>query len=152
MNFKIIIALFYLFILSSAHALTIEFIGPCSKTSLYKTQLMSADFKNAGELTVAVLTKARIPFQGTASGLNQVYQSPIGEKAMEIVSSQEMFAYGWCIEVDGVIPEVYPDSIELEGVKKIRWFYGFARYFNGEWVSQCEKSYERKSPFICRNL
>ena len=73
----------------------------------------------------------------------------MGLDAMEVLSDTDMRSYGWCFEVDGKVPESYPDSIPLKGVKKITWFYAYAEYVKGEWISQCKPSYQLKSPYVC---
>lgn len=132
-------------------ALEIQFIGPCSEKPLYSTVVESTEAKDVGNLSIEVLEKAQIPYQGTYKGIYQIQDSPVGLDAMEVISDHEMLSYGWCFEVDGEMPDVYPDEIALKGVRRIRWIYGYAQYLNGEWVTQCKKSYLRRSPFICKN-
>ncbi len=139
-------------LLFSLHAIAFEvqFVGPCSKQPLLSEEVKFAPNMNAGEITIAVLDAHKIPYQGTTSGLNQVYNTAIGLDAMEVISNQEMMAYGWCFEVDGQIPEVFADKFPIEpGTKVVRWFYGYAHYLNGEWISQCEKSYLRHPTAFC---
>ena len=74
------------------------------------------------------------------------------QKAIEIVSENEMYAYGWCYSVNGFEPNVYPHEVFInpEGDDQIIWWFGFAHYLNGQWLSMCEPSYERKPDFLWR--
>lgn len=144
--------LFFLFFISfSATGLELEFIGPCSKNPIFKTQVLD-DFANVGELTVAILTQFDIPFKGTEEGINSIFNTPTGNDAIEIISDVEMRAYGWCYSVDGLSPEVYPHEIPVSSkTKSIVWHYGFARYYQGQWVTQCTPAYIVRPSSLCRN-
>lgn len=133
----------------SLHALTIDFVGPCEKEPFHSVEIEESDAHNVGELSIKVLEDAKISFIGSDLGINQILNTPIGLDAMEIISNREMMSYGWCFEVDGTIPEVYPNQVGLEGAQHIRWFFGYAHYLAGEWLSQCEKSYLRRAAFLC---
>jgi hypothetical protein len=79
-----------------------------------------------------------------------MFFTPTGEDALEILSRRQMRSYGWCYTVDGVAPEVYPSDFLIEettGV--IEWFFGYAFYDSGEWLSQCEPLHLSPYPFIC---
>lgn len=129
---------------------SVEFVGPCESKPFLEGTLSSRDFQNVGGLTIQVLKDSGIPYLGTEKGLAQVLSSPIGLDAMETVSETEIMAYGWCYEVDGVLREEFPNEASLNGVKKIRWFYGYAHYRSGVWIAQCLESHQRRSPFICK--
>ena len=129
--------------------ITIDFIGPCSVKPLLETTL-SRDFSNVGQATISTLETFEIQFQGTEAGLNSAFGTPIGMEAMEILSDTEMRSYGWCFEVDGQVPNSFPNAIALSRVQQeVRWFYAYAHYLNGEWVSQCEPAYKLRSEFLC---
>lgn len=134
----------------SCFGVTIEFVGPCDGRPFFSKNISAARVPSVGALTIDVLEKFEIAYSGTENGLNQVLNSPIGLDAMEVISDNEMMAYGWCYEVDGKLSEQYPNEVSLNQVKHVKWFYGYAHYRNGTWVSQCLKSYLRKSPFICQ--
>jgi hypothetical protein len=130
-------------------SLSVEFIGPCSEKPLLQTTAQAVQSTSVGQMTIQTLEKFKIDFKGSESGLNSAFGSPTGVDAMEVISDHEMRSYGWCFEVDGKVPESYPDSISLKDVKEVRWFFGYARYLNGNWVSQCEPAYELKPEFLC---
>lgn len=126
-----------------------EITGPCAPSPLLK-KLVSSDSTNVGDLTVEVLTKNKIPYIGGSQGIRSIYETPTDLRSLEIISDIEMRAYGWCYEVDGKITEVYPNDASLSGVKRVRWFYGFAHFLEGEWVSQCEEAWRVSPKFLCQ--
>lgn len=98
------------------------------------------------------LNQFQISYQGNEAGLNSAFGSPIGLEALEVISEREMRSYGWCFAIDGIIPEVYPDQLLLSNVKsEIKWFFGFAHFLDGQWISQCEPAYEIKPAFLCKD-
>lgn len=146
----IYISLFSLGMLVNSYAIEIQILGPCFPTPLFIKNINKTNSTNIGEFTIQVLEKFEIPYKGTSAGINQIYNTPIGMDAMEVISDNEMMAYGWCYEVDGKLSEVLANEFPLnKTIKQIRWFYGYAHYLNGEWISQCEKSYLRRSPQFC---
>lgn len=135
----------------NAMAVQMEFVGPCSEKPLYSVNISSRTAKEVGTLTIEALDRAKIQYQGVPQGFNQIFNSPLGLDALEILSDEEMLSYGWCFEVDGKVTEDFADQISLKGVKKIQWFFGFAHYVKGEWKSFCQKAYLRRSEFLCGN-
>lgn len=135
----------------SAQAIELKFIGPCDDDFIMKTDVTES-YANVGELTIATLSKFNIPFKGTAEGLSSAFETPVGEAALEVVSDEEMRAYGWCYSVDGEAPEVYPHEIAITPeTKSIVWHFGFARYFRGQWVTQCTPANSIKPDFLCKD-
>ena len=132
-----------------AASLSVEFIGPCSERPLLRTSVEVQESSNVGKLTIETLERYKIDYKGSEAGLNSAFGSPIGVDAMEVISDTEMRSYGWCFEVDGKVPENYPDIISLTNVKKVKWFFGYAHYLNGNWVSQCEPAHKIKPEFLC---
>lgn len=134
-----------------ASLLTIEFIGPCSPKPLLQTTASVNSAADVGALTIMTLRSRGIPFAGTERGLNSAFETPIGDGALEVISDTEMRSYGWCYQVDGLVPEVFPDDYLLDqGMRRITWFFGFAHYKHGQWVSQCEPAYNIKPKFLCK--
>ncbi len=130
--------------------LTIEFFGPCETSPLLTQTINPMAAKNVGVVTISTLEKNKIPYKGNESALSTAFETPVGMDALEVISDTEMRAYGWCYEVDGKIAEVFADKYKLnDSIKKITWFYGFAHYKNGEWISQCELTSKLKPEFLC---
>lgn len=133
-----------------AMALNFEVIGACSPKPLLSKRVQT-EAVSVGEVSIEVLNKWSVPYLGTERGFNSMYNYPNGNDTLEIISNTEMRSYGWCFEVDGKIPESYPDEVYLDqSMSSIKWFYGFAHYKNGQWVSQCEPAYKQKPKFICK--
>lgn len=133
-------------------AVDIEFVGPCDSQPFLAKNMPQVNTLSIGELTVKVLEESKIPFTGGDYGIIQISNSPIGDAAIEILGSEEMLAYGWCYEIDGVLQEIYPNEISVNDAKKIRWFYGYAHYRSGHWIAQCLESNIRKAPAICSRI
>jgi len=135
----------------NAESITIDFIGPCSKSPLLTESALSSSDQNVGELTVSVLNRHRIPYRGSASGIAEAFGAPSGLDATVVISDEEMLSYGWCYSVDGIAPDVYPDQVPLTAsVQKIEWFYAYSHYLRGEWIAQCVHAWKKPIPGFCR--
>jgi hypothetical protein len=139
------------FLLSfSALAYEISFVGPCSQKPIIAAEV-GTKYETVGDLTVSFLRKNKIPFQGNERGLNTVFNTPVGNAAIEVISNSEMRAYGWCYFVDDMGPDVFANEYPLDAsIKKIEWIFGFAHYKNGEWISSCTPAFTVKPDFLCR--
>ncbi len=133
-----------------ASVISMEFIGPCGVTPLLMANL-PGEFPHVGAATVELLERFAVDYVGTDAGLNSAFGTPTGQASMEVISAQEFRSYGWCYDVDGRVPEAYPNQVSLQGVRHVRWFFAFAHYRNGDWVSQCEPAYRVKPSFLCGN-
>jgi hypothetical protein len=144
--------LLILFFSSSLKAeVELTFIGPCSEKFIMRT-IAKDHFKNVGELTIGMLQKFQIPYEGSPEGLASAFETPTGEAAVEVISDEELRAYGWCFSVDGIAPEVYPhEALLTENTKSVVWHYGFARFFQGKWITQCTPAWKIKPRFICQD-
>lgn len=144
---KIILAFF---MLSSAQGLEVSFIGPCSETPLHISDEILDLEKSVGHYTIEVLEKNHIEYLGSERGLNSAFGTPIGDGALEILSDREMRAYGWCYQVGGFEPGVFPNEYFVgSNSDHIVWFFGFAHYKDGVWISQCEPAHKLKPTFLC---
>jgi hypothetical protein len=140
-----------IFISMNLKAVEITFIGPCDEDFIMKQKVLET-YSNVGELTVGTLKKFNIPFIGTSEGMSSIFGTPTGDSALEVVSDIEMRAYGWCYSVDGFAPELYPHQVPVYShTKSIVWHYGFARYYKGQWVSQCTPAHTIKPKFLCED-
>lgn len=139
------------FITLSSFALELKFIGPCDEEFIMKTEI-TENYTNVGELTIETLKKFGIPFKGSYEGLASAFNTPTGNAALEVVSSEETRAYGWCFSVDGFSPDVYPHEVPITNeTKSIVWHFGFARFYQGQWITQCTPSYTIKPNFLCQD-
>lgn len=131
----------------NAYAVTFDVVGGCSATPLLSVTI-SAKFETVGDLTVYLLNKNKIPYQGNERGMNSIWNSPIGLDALEILSDTQMRSYGWCFKVNGQVPNAFADEIYLNEGDHIEWIFSYAWYDKG-WVSMCNPSFETQSPWIC---
>ncbi|MCO5143869.1 MAG: hypothetical protein M9962_12330 [Oligoflexia bacterium] len=148
MLFSILLLLFS----SSSHALTVTFHDPCEPRKVLgvKKWLKPYEQKSLGSITLESLDELKLDYIGAEKGIHTIQGTPVGEDALEIISREEMRAYGWCFHLDGKLLESYPDEVFLDKEnKKIDWFFGFAHYIRGKWVSQCEPTSKTRTPFVC---
>lgn len=114
-------------------------------------QRLSAQNISLGDLTVSILENNKIPYVGSKYGINAINNSPIGDDALIVLNEQEMLAFGWCYKVDGIISEKMPDQVVIDNnTMDVHWYYGFAHYFNGEWVSQCVENQFMTRKIFCK--
>lgn len=142
------------FTLSSfTQAATLEIYGPCQSRPSIVLDAAVEKYETAGDITIALFTKNKIPFQGTEAGINQILHSPLGLEALEVISDTTMYAYGWCYEVDGKISTFYPNEYYLTGEEKvIKWFYGSSEFQKDQWVNFCIPSHLRASSEFCKQI
>ena len=125
--------------------------SPCDNT--IKTMTFDETIQNetVGSISVKLFELNKVPFLGTDGGMNSILNTPTGLDAMDVTSDNEMFAYGWCYSLNGYEPESYPDKVFVNTDDNIVWWYGFAHYLDGEWISQCEPSSKRRNSILCSN-
>ena len=138
-----IVILGIFFLASEVLAVTVSFISPCEKEVTHKYEFELKSKKNVGLVTLEALEYFNISFQGSEQAFNSMFQTPTGLDALEVISDSEMMAYGWCFSVNGVSPEVFPDKVLLEESDEVLWWFGYAHYRNGQWITQCTPSYGR---------
>jgi hypothetical protein len=134
---KILILLILTIFCQSSFALHFEIRG--------KKQIPSFthDFKSIlprslGDITIEILEKNEIAYEGSSAGISSLMG--LGND-MEILSDQEMKAYGWCFSLDGEVLETMSDeTLVVTQESRIVWFYAFAHYKNGQWIKQCSPS------------
>jgi hypothetical protein len=132
-----------------ATLLSVSFIGPCSETPIYEQEFAS-QFETVGDATLHVLSRSGLTFEGNERGIHSIMGTPIGVEALEVISDQEMRAYGWCYEVDGISPEEFPHQVALsKDSKKVRWYFAYAHFLNGSWIAQCAPAYKLQPAFLC---
>ena len=138
----------------SISALNFSIVGPCSEKPVFNSQLNASNI-SIGNLTIKTLDTNKIQYIASDYGVSQILDSPIGIDSMEIISDTKMRAHGWCYSVDGEIPELLMNEVQLDGSEKeVTWFMGYSTYIGDintgehEWVGQCEPSYKlEKTPF-----
>jgi hypothetical protein len=102
--------------------------------------LSEANYKipsNVGEISVQALDKGKVPYTGGSFGLAKIFD--LGNDIV-VISKTEMKAYGWCFDIDGLVPETMADeTLVVDQNSKIIWYYAYAHYKDGNWIGQCVK-------------
>lgn len=120
---------------SQAHAVSVEFVLLGAR-SFARHQGELTQPRTVGSLAVELLNRSKIPFTGGDYGISKIRDRG-GE--LEVLSDTQMRAYGWCYTVDGKLSDVMSDKFEIPAgsTAKIRWFYAYAFYDRGNWISYC---------------
>ena len=154
MKNKLVISFLIFAFVNFAEALQVDIIGACDPAALLSTavELKDDEAVTLGDLTVKVLNENHIPFKGSAEGISQIYDSPIGDHALEVLSPSQMRAYGWCVHVDNFEPYEMPDKVMITNrVQKITWFYAYSLYDAGDWKDFCTAAWKERSLPYCSN-
>jgi hypothetical protein len=94
--------------------------------------------RTLGDITIDVLDKNAIAYEGSSEGLSSLMG--LGND-MEVLSDQEMKAYGWCFSLDGqVLDTMSNETLVIDQQSSIVWFYAFAHFKDGHWIKQCSPS------------
>lgn len=137
----------------SIYALEVSVVGPCDQAAMLEVYVDLNDKEEVtlGDLTVKVLTARGVPFKGDAGGIAQIYDSPIGDEAIEVLNPSSLRAYGWCVHVDNYEPAEMPDEVVITSqVQKITWFYAYSLYDGGNWKDYCTPSWKVRSLNYCQ--
>lgn len=139
-------------VLNPARAVTWEILDPCTgKIRFQGREFVQSPFPSAGTFSVAVMKKNRLEFVGGEGKVHAIYGTPVGHSSVEIQDDRNMWAYGWCYEVNGLQPGVMPDQFALKSNNDhIRWFYAFTEMKNGQWLTMCKPSHLRPFKNYCR--
>lgn len=135
-----------------AHAGTVSFTKPCSNEIIHRYSKVSSERMSVAEFTLAALKFLNISHQGSLEGISSIYKTPTGLEAMDVINDHELRAYGWCYSINGYSPEVLPGEMAVENDDKVLWWYGYAQYLNGEWITQCTPSYSQRDSNFCKKL
>ena len=105
---------------------------------------------SVGSVTLEALTNLGVPFQGSEHGIHSIRNTVTGDDALEVISDREMRAYGWCYRLNGVEPDLFPDQVFVQSdADVIDWFFGFAHYKDGNWVTYCTPTQTIRPTYIC---
>ncbi len=143
----VFVFLFY----QALHAIEFVVEDPCLDKELFYKEVESNKI-TVGNLTLDVLNTNGIEFAGSDRGIKSINKTPVGLDSYDIISNSEMFVYGWCYSVNESIPEKYPHEIFVSDNDRIRWWFGFAYYLNGEWFDQCKNSNKRRLKKYCESF
>jgi len=124
--------------------------NPCEPTPWLDTQHPSDVGQSVGIATISVLDGAMIPYVGSDGGISSIRNTVSGDAALEVVSDTEMRAYGWCFSLNGIEPNEMPDQVFVSSEQDvIRWYFGYAHYHDGAWVSYCTPTSQTRPKYIC---
>jgi hypothetical protein len=122
----------------------------CSKEIQFEVEFES--LSSVGAITKILFEEYHIPHLGTSQGMNSIFHSPTGSDAVDVIGRNHMRAYGWCYKVDGFEPSEYPDKYPVsKETKEILWFFGYATYKDGQWITQCKPAYNTPNSSVCKN-
>lgn len=128
-----------------------QFVGPCTDVPLVKGEMPINTPISVGDITLEFLDSRMIPYTGSYVGFNSIFNTPVGIDSMEVVDNQTMRAHGWCYAVNGISPESYPHKVYVQDTDRIDWWFGYALYKDGEWVTQCSPTYKVAPEQFCKN-
>lgn len=142
------------FALSSikSHAITWKVFGPCDSNNPVVQGVANADLtQSVGANSVAIFDQNKVPYIGVAEGFNSIINTPIGLDTIEVVSDNELRAYGWCYSVNGRLPEGMPGQVHFTSQSDVLvWFYAYSTNKNGEWMDDyCSPAYWIKAKQFC---
>jgi hypothetical protein len=150
---KIVLISFILAFLFSKPLLAVQLTiqNPCSPEPWLKHEAEGMVGLSVGQITTKILGNLQEPFVGSEGGVNSIRGMPMPDQVLEILSSEEMRAYGWCYHVDGVEPGLMPDQVKVaEESASIYWFLAYAEYSKGTWISMCVPTHQSRPASICR--
>jgi len=141
------------FTLPLAWPITWEIIQPCKNEIMVEgNTIIEKSLPSVGSFTIERLNEKKIDYLGNENGLISLNKTPWGEAAMDVVSDNEMYIYGWCYQVNEVNPELMPADYFFQNKNDhLRWIFSFSHYLNGDWVSMCVPAYERPLQSFCQN-
>jgi len=151
MTGKISFLLTSVFFLShQAVAVTFQIQSLCSESYTLNTDIIATTDDSVGGVTIRALDRSGLPYSGSAEGIVSINNSPTGDGALEVISPTHMRAYGWCYSINGVEPNAMPNEVSITNNNDhIKWYYGFAEYKDGDWITYCTPTHLARPAFIC---
>ena len=124
-------------------------MNACKETPLFEKKIDIDISENLGEVTVKILEKSGIDYVGSAGGMNSINNTPTGLDALEVLSDVELRAFGWCYSVNGQVISEYTDKYYLKQNDEVKWFFAFAHYYKGKWLTMCTPARTLASSSLC---
>jgi hypothetical protein len=147
------VSIFFVAILLSqqAAAVTFKIQSLCSDKFLLTSEINAAPDDSVGSITIRALDKSTLPYTGSSEGISSIDNSPTGDGALEVISSTQMRAYGWCYSLNGVEPDAMPNQVLISNnTDVIHWYFGYAEYKDGQWITYCTPTHVARPDFICK--
>lgn len=134
----------------AAFGAQVTVLSPCEGTAWLNVDVPAQAGQSVGRVSVGAFAQNRLPFTGSENGILSIRNTVTGDRALEVVSDREMRAYGWCFLVNGYEAKKMPSQIPLSSSsERITWFFGYAHYRDGKWISMCTPTYKTRPRFIC---
>lgn len=149
---KKLISIILLAITTQASAFEFTITDICENKLVLNENIEILNDVSAGDLTLYMFKQYEIPYIGNIDSISSIFNTKTGLDSYEVISDTEMKVFGWCYEIDGVQPDVFMSQVTIDPTvhKKMNWFYGYAHYKEGEWLTYCTPVYEDKNEFICK--
>ncbi len=109
---------------------------PCTDEVLLEGYL-NVKGRSVGEITLNILDDAKVPYQGDERSVWSMWNTPVGEQLIDLISDRRLRAYGWCYAIDGHVPETMADATWMGENARLDWFFGYAEYDSGFWGANC---------------
>ncbi len=136
---------------SPLYAVQFAVTGACSERPLIQGDFKTDLEESVGKISLEIFDFYNVPYQGTAHGLNSIFNSATGLDAMEVLSETKMRAYGWCFSVNGVVPDVLASETFFSKQNDyLHWFYAYSTYDQGVWTDYCVPAHTIKSQQFCK--
>ena len=106
---KPLISLLFLITFNAHAVFWIEVINPCvNVASVYEEVDVFAP-ASVSDVVKFFFPAFEIPYEATETSMIHIYNTPTGTDGFEVVAENHYRYYGWCYEVDGVMPDVTMD-------------------------------------------
>ncbi|MBF0363461.1 MAG: hypothetical protein HQK49_20735 [Oligoflexia bacterium] len=137
--------------ITTLFASTFEIINPCEDKIYLKETIQIESKISVGSLSIDLFNKWEIPYKGNKHNILSILNTPTEFDSYEIISDRSMRIYGWCYQVNNQLSNKLANDYILEPSQNysIRWYYGFAHYLNGTWISFCEPLFNYPKQFFC---
>jgi hypothetical protein len=132
---------FFIFLFLSVtnlFALDVIISDPCSSTPLINTQVVLSHNLSVGELTVNLLAKHNLEFEGSEAGIISINQTPKSLEAIELLGENSLRSHGWCYTLNEKLSSLLSDEQMLTAQdRKLFWYYGYFLMDQGKWGGDC---------------
>jgi len=151
MFFKSILVIVAINLISDpAKAVALMVQSLCSDRLILSSNIPVNANDNVGIITIKALDLSSLAYIGSVEGITSIDNSPTGNNAVEVISPTQMRAYGWCYSVNDIQPDAMPNEVKIISNNDIvHWYFGYAEYSDGEWISYCTPTHLTRPDFIC---
>lgn len=136
----------------STFAIDYKVFGPCSEVAIFAGSHEVVDLNQSiGLISIEIFEKRHIPYIGNENGFNSIINTPTDKDSIEILTPTKLRAYGWCFNINGIIPDTMPGSTHFSNNdNRLNWFYAYSTLDNGKWTDYCVPAFKVKSEKFCK--